>query len=668
MIMSERKLKMKKTTVIVTFTLLLCVMLAVPTFAADDQLSVYRDDYIEVTNVKRTETLKEKIDDHGKRTDYYYETKIVCESTARVTVPQDGTVEFMYRYDEYESDGFKNGFEDLYHWMHYGAEAWGVKVHIEEDDSGELFKKLKKGSYYDLEYSNNHRNEYTYIFIKNELRNNGRSGNYYVYKYYIYLESSAVASTEYESEDNKEEREFAQHGYEYYVSEDKFPEFEGLKDLSGKVVLEANRYYALQPDARYIFATDSENDRIDVLDWSLNKIKTIKMDETFGSPTIEYCEGLDAYLYHSPYDRFLSETTCRLYDVNLNELIRAEVIIPLKENYVGISKEYENYSVGSSVYKYENGQLSETKLPGLFLVNYTDSKQMIGDYLMVCSARDVRGVCDYSGNIIVPIEYSSIKDYKDGLFIVTKGKVDQYKYGLVRDNGQIVAPTEYDEIKFDKDGNVKLGVWNGKWDYYPFMIDGNKISYKVYDYTTHTVDELISNSKYAIPEVQVFSDVPVHSYYHNAVKWANEKGITNGIGNGLFGSGDILTRGQAVTFLWRAMGKPQASEANNSFIDVKEGAYYYDAVAWAVENGITEGVGGQRFDPDGKVTRGQIITFLWRTNGEPNDTGGAWYEAAEEWAKSSNILEGTAQAYSTNASCPRSDVVYYMYNNMAESE
>lgn len=462
-------------------------------------------------------------------------------------------------------------------------------------------------------------------------------------------------------DDTEKKEVFAQHGYEYYVSEGKFPEFEGLKDLNGKVVLEANHYSDLQPDARYIFATDSKNGRIDVLDWSLKKIKTIKKDKTFGFPTIEYCEGLDAYLYHSPNLSFSFGFVSRLYDANLNEVIRGEVIEPLNENYIGFSKEYDNYSTGSSVYKYKNGKLSETKLPGLF-----SPRRLTGNYVVISSARGVYGACDYNGNIVVPMKYSSIKDYKNGLFIVTTGKLYEYKYGLVRDNGQIVVPTEYDEIKFDKDGNVKLGVWNGKLYYY--TIEDVMFSDKVYDYTTHTVDELISNSKYAIPEVQVFSDVPVHSYYHNAVKWANEKGITNGIGNGLFGSGDILTRGQAVTFLWRAMGKPQASEANNSFIDVKEGAYYYDAVAWAVENGITEGVGGQRFDPDGKVTRGQIITFLWRTNGGMDDIGGAWFEAAENWAKSNNILEGTAQTYSTDASCPRSDVVYYMYNNMAENK
>lgn len=162
-----------------------------------------------------------------------------------------------------------------------------------------------------------------------------------------------------------------------------------------------------------------------------------------------------------------------------------------------------------------------------------------------------------------------------------------------------------------------------------------------------------------------FTDVAPGAYYYDAVAWAVEKGVTNGTGNGRFSPDMTLTRAMAVTFLWRAVGSPAPHSSYNPFSDVKAG-WYYDAVLWAVENGITNGMGNGVFGVDEDVTRGQMLTFLWRTEGKPNDIGGAWYAAAENWANSNGLLYGTAQSYSTNAKCPRADVVYYLYRDMAD--
>lgn len=161
-----------------------------------------------------------------------------------------------------------------------------------------------------------------------------------------------------------------------------------------------------------------------------------------------------------------------------------------------------------------------------------------------------------------------------------------------------------------------------------------------------------------------FSDVSDSAYYADAVKWAVDRSITNGMGDGTFGVNNTVTRAQAVTFLWRYKGQPSPTVEKNPFTDVKSDDYSKDAILWAVENSITEGMGDNKFEPDGSVTRGQMITFLWRSNGKPNDTGGAWYEAAENWANSIGILNGTAQKYATNDACPRCDVVYYLYLDM----
>ena len=109
-----------------------------------------------------------------------------------------------------------------------------------------------------------------------------------------------------------------------------------------------------------------------------------------------------------------------------------------------------------------------------------------------------------------------------------------------------------------------------------------------------------------------FTDVAEGDYYYEAVLWAVENGITSGMGEGIFAPGSSCTRAQVATFLWRAMGKPTVKNAENSFTDVAEDVYYYDAVLWAVDKGITKGMGEGIFAPDMTCTRGQIATFLYR--------------------------------------------------------
>ena len=173
------------------------------------------------------------------------------------------------------------------------------------------------------------------------------------------------------------------------------------------------------------------------------------------------------------------------------------------------------------------------------------------------------------------------------------------------------------------------------------------------------------------PQPLTFADVEELAYYAPAVQWAVMCGVTNGTGtdaqgNALFSPGATVTRGQAVTFLWRAMWRPEAETQDNPFRDVSPDAYYYDAVLWAVENGITNGVSADSFAPDAPVTRGQMLTFLWRTVGKPYETldyeGKQWYADAENWAAIDGVLGDTWLDYSREAACPRSDVVYYLYH------
>ena len=170
-------------------------------------------------------------------------------------------------------------------------------------------------------------------------------------------------------------------------------------------------------------------------------------------------------------------------------------------------------------------------------------------------------------------------------------------------------------------------------------------------------------------ETSPFSDVPTSAYYYEAVKWAQEKGITGGIGNGLFGPNQPCTRAQIVTFLWRAAGSPEP-KAMSSFADVSTDAYYAKAVAWAVENGITTGTGDGKFSPDATCTRAQSVTFLFRAIGKLVDSKAefsdvltdSYYANAVAWAVENGVTNGIGDGlFGPNNSCTRAQIVTFLY-------
>ncbi len=170
-----------------------------------------------------------------------------------------------------------------------------------------------------------------------------------------------------------------------------------------------------------------------------------------------------------------------------------------------------------------------------------------------------------------------------------------------------------------------------------------------------------------------FKDVQVKEYYAEPVLWAVGKGITNGTAKDTFSPNNECTRGQIVTFLWRAAGSPKPNNSKNPFKDVQKDAYYYDAVLWAVEKGITTGTSANTFSPDAACTRGQVVTFMWRAKGKPTATAdnsfkdvqaGAYYYDAVLWAVKNGITNGTAPgAFSPDATCTRGQIVTFLYRS-----
>ena len=168
-----------------------------------------------------------------------------------------------------------------------------------------------------------------------------------------------------------------------------------------------------------------------------------------------------------------------------------------------------------------------------------------------------------------------------------------------------------------------------------------------------------------------FVDVKEGAYYYDAVLWAVEQKITSGTSATTFSPDASCTRAQMVTFLWRAAGSPKVENGKNPFADVKADAYYYDAVLWAVEKGVTSGTSATTFSPDATVTRGQTVTFLYRNAGSPEVSGtmpftdveaDAYYAKAVQWAVQQKITTGTSETtFSPMSDCTRGQIVTFLY-------
>ena len=206
-------------------------------------------------------------------------------------------------------------------------------------------------------------------------------------------------------------------------------------------------------------------------------------------------------------------------------------------------------------------------------------------------------------------------------------------------------------------------------------IDGKSIG-AVKSYTfenvsrTHTIEVIFMKAN-GNPQTGVFVDVATGSYYEDAVDWAVENGITKGTDDTHFSPDGICTRAQAVTFLWRTAGSPEPETRTMPFTDVPVGSYYYDAVLWAVENGITKGTSDTTFSPDATCSRAQIVTFLWRYEKSPaagtanpfaDVKSTAYYAGAVLWAVKEDITKGTTNTtFSPNADCTRAQIVTFLW-------
>lgn len=241
-------------------------------------------------------------------------------------------------------------------------------------------------------------------------------------------------------------------------------------------------------------------------------------------------------------------------------------------------------------------------------------------------------------------------------------------------NGGTISPNGSVSVTSGKDQSFAIKANDG-YKIEDVLVDGKSVgavaSYKFTKVKAkHTIEARFAKTEDVTPSTG-FTDVKTTDYFFNAVDWAVKNNITNGLTSTTFGPDVTCTRAQTVTFLWRAAGSPAPKTANNPFTDVKASDYYYNAVLWAVENGITNGASATTFAPDATVERGQVVTFLWRAadklasqadNHFTDLKDGAYYTDAVLWAVEKGITTGTsATTFAPEAGCTRGQIVTFLY-------
>ena len=229
----------------------------------------------------------------------------------------------------------------------------------------------------------------------------------------------------------------------------------------------------------------------------------------------------------------------------------------------------------------------------------------------------------------------------------------------------VIIPTSVNTIEMTAFGNAISGSTMNDVYYCGSAAQWGRISIG-----EHNDSLLKASFHYNYDPNMSFTDVASGSYCYDAVQWAVANGITNGTDATHFSPNAGCTRGQVVTFLWRAAGEPTVS-GNVGFVDVAPGSYCYEAVKWAVANGITKGTDATHFSPNATCTRGQVVTFMYRAAGEPSVGGsngfvdvaaGSYCYNAVQWAVAKGITKGTdAMHFSPSATCTRGQVVTFLY-------
>ena len=264
-----------------------------------------------------------------------------------------------------------------------------------------------------------------------------------------------------------------------------------------------------------------------------------------------------------------------------------------------------------------------------------------GNVLQISGAQATFRADAPDGNRVTKISIQGREFHEDNIYTIAVNQIlaDSEYYPAIRDAKEIYQYSACDEalIRYFQKGDISESL-----------------------YTRNITEEAI-----------LFHDISHDAYYYNAILWAVENGVTSGVSSDSFRPDAVCTRAQAMTFLWRMAGAPQVPESEILFHDIQSGAYYCDAVKWAVQHGVTSGTSAEKFEPDKACTRAQIITFLYRMAGSPEIASdetpfadmkpGAYYYNAVRWAARNGITSGaSADSFRPDAACTRAQALTFL--------
>ena len=331
---------------------------------------------------------------------------------------------------------------------------------------------------------------------------------------------------------------------------------------------------------------------------------------------------------------------------------------------------------------------AEKQPDGSALVSLTEDCSLTADAVLTLTEEGIQTITapEYYKTVTVKVpEAETLKDLgdltvdlsKEKTVTVTSAEYDAFRASLtgLEAKETVKSKTEGDVISvdLDKDGKFDIEVNGAR----AFSLTEDCSLTKD---TTITLSEdeiaAIDTARYMeyyktitvkisgeAPGENPFTDVKEGDYFYDAVLWAfyADPQVTDGMTDTTFGPYLTVTRGQCVTFLWRAMGKPEPTTDKNPFTDVPADQYYYKAVLWAVEKGITDGMTDTTFEPNTTLSTAHIITFLYRTLGIGTN---GWYQEAADWAATENLMEGTNLTVDPKVNCPRGAVVTFLYREL----
>ena len=291
--------------------------------------------------------------------------------------------------------------------------------------------------------------------------------------------------------------------------------------------------------------------------------------------------------------------------------------------------------------------------------NWSGDYLYLDDWLVFAESQSTQAIIREGTRGIADEALSWCNNLKYALFPESVTTIGNWTFSGCYDLRKVLVLNKDCTILDDYDSGYSLG------DSYRTMVIGHSLS---------PVEAYARKYGYQFEDVTdaSFLDVTDYDYYAEPVAWALENQITNGVAPYLFGPDSTCTRAQVVTFLWRAAGCPLPASRSIFFEDVAEDQYYYNAVLWAVERGITTGTSATRFSPNAGCTRAQVVTFLWRAMGKPTPTSYGnpfsdvkpveYYSQAVLWAVENGITNGTAPVrFSPNAICTRAQIVTFLY-------